>query len=332
LALRLAPGKRRDKFLAPFGPLSLFGLFAAWAVALVLGFGLVHQGLESRLNRPVAEGEPLPWTYVYLSGVTFFTLGYGDVTAAEPLGQFVTVVEAGLGFGFLAVVIGYLPVLYAAFSQRESTISLLDARASSPPSAAEFLLRLARGGSVAAAQPILAEWEHWCAALLESHLSYPVLSFYRSQHDNQSWLAALTTILDSCAVLLAGGVGPDVYQAQLTFAVARHAAVDLAMVFLTPPLPSPSNRLPPERLAGLRQQLREAGLSLRADVAALEKLDELRQLYEPFVEALGRYLLFAVPNFVPDGTPVDNWQTSAWMRRAAGLHRLPANVADDHDD
>jgi hypothetical protein len=284
------------------------------------------------LNRSNPEGAPSLWTYVYLSGVTFFTLGYGDVTAAEPVGQLVTVVEAGLGFGFLAVVIGYLPVLYAAFSRREATISLLDARAGSPPSAAEFLVRLARGGSIAVAQPVLAEWERWAAELLESHLSFPVLSYYRSQHDNQSWLAALTAILDSCAVLLAGGVGPDVYQAQLTFAVARHAAVDLAMVFRTRPSSAPSDRLPPESLAQLRQRLREAGLSLRADRAAQDKLDELRQLYEPFVNALGAFLLFAVPAFLPSGTPVDNWQTSAWMRRAAGLHRLPAEAADDHDD
>src|SRR5579884_1737528 len=325
---RLGPGKRREKFLAPFGPLPLFGLFTTWAVALLFAFALIHRGLGSRLNAPPADAEPTLWTYVYLSGTTFFTLGYGDVTAAEPAGRFLTVVEAGLGFGFLAVVIGYLPVLYAAFSRREATISLLDARAGSPPSAAEFLLRVARGGNPAAAAPVLAEWERWAAELLESHLSFPVLSYYRSQHDNQSWLAALTAMLDVCAVLLSGGAAEVVYQAQLTFAVARHAAVDLALVFRTPPRPPDPDRLPPERLTLLRQRLHEAGLPLRASQA---KTDELRRLYEPFVAALGDFLLFAVPPFVPEGAPVDNWQTSAWTRRAAGLSRLPAG-ADDHED
>src|SRR5262249_4912734 len=152
------------------------------------------------------------------------------------LGRALAVVEAGIGFGFLAVIIGYLPALYQAFSRRETAISLLDARAGSPPTAGEFLRRLGLAGGAAAAEPLLAEWERWAAELLESHLSFPVLSFYRSQHDNQSWLSTLSTILDTCSVLLVGVKGAGAYQAQLTFAMARHAAVDLALVFRTPPL------------------------------------------------------------------------------------------------
>ena len=111
-----------------------------------------------------------------------------------------TVIEAGMGFGFMAVIIGYLPVLYQAFSRREVGISLLDARAGSPPSAGQLMLRLVRTDRAAGATPLLAEWERWAAELLESHLSFAVLSSYRSQHDNQSWLAALTVALDACAI------------------------------------------------------------------------------------------------------------------------------------
>src|SRR5262249_8204919 len=163
--------------------------------------------------------------YLYLSGTTFFTLGLGDVTPGAPLGRTLTVVESGLGFFFLAVVVGYLPVLYQAFSGRETTISLLDARAGSPPSAGECLLRLARSGNLAAIDAVLVGWERWAAELLESHLSFPVLSYYRSQHDNQSWLAALASILDTCAILMVEIKNANLYQAQLTFAMARHAAV-----------------------------------------------------------------------------------------------------------
>src|SRR5579884_1913967 len=311
---RLGPGKRREKFLAPFGPLSLFGLFTTWAVALLFAFALIHRGLGSRLNAPPADAEPTLWTYVYLSGTTFFTLGYGDVTAAEPAGRFLTVVEAGLGFGFLAVVIGYLPVLYAAFSRREATISLLDARAGSPPSAAEFLLRVARGGNPAAAAPVLAEWERWAAELLESHLSFPVLSYYRSQHDNQSWLAALTTILDTCALILAAAPCKDVFQVQLTFAMARHAAVDLALVIHTPPRKVELDRLPPEAWQRLSEMLRSVGLDLRRGPAVEAKLTELRGMYEPFVNALADYFHFQLPPLFSEKVSVDNWQTSAWMR------------------
>ncbi len=324
-------GKRRANFLAVFGPLSMLGLFATWVLGLIVGFALLHAAVASPVIGPPGEQGGLH-TYLYLSGVTFFTLGPGDVTATSAFGRFLTVVEAGMGFGFLAVVIGYLPVLYQAFSRREVGISLLDARAGSPPSAGQLLLRLARAGAgVTRAAPLLAEWERWSAELLESHLSFPMLSFYRSQHDNQSWLAALTAALDACALLLTGAPDGELYQARLTFAMARHAAVDLALVFLARPLPPDPDRLSPERLARLRAALREAGLALRDDRAADDRLTELRALYEPFVNALARRLLFDLPPVWPETEPVDNWQTSAWTRRAAGIGDLPPpDPRDDH--
>src|SRR5207248_1750142 len=150
--------------------------------------------------------------YVYFSGTTFFTLGYGDLVPTGAWGRALSVAEAGIGFGFLATIISYLPVLYQTFSRREITISLLDARAGSPPTAGEFLRRLADAKAVAGTGVLLADWERWAAELLESHLSYPVLSYYRSQHDNQSWVATLTMILDTSALVIAGVNGADDYQ------------------------------------------------------------------------------------------------------------------------
>src|SRR5262249_513689 len=161
----------------------------------------------------------------------------------------------GLGFGFLAVIIGYLPVASQTFSRRELTISLLDARAGSPPSAAQLLLRVARSGDCSVVDSLLAEWERWGAGLLERHLSFPVLAYYRSQHNNQSWLAALTAILDTCSFLIAQVKDHNAYQARLTYAMARHAVVDLAMIFRTPPVKPQSNRLPPEQLRLLQKEL-----------------------------------------------------------------------------
>src|SRR5438034_10489195 len=120
---------------------------------------------------------------------------------------------------------------------------------------------MAAGRSLASAGPLLAEWERWSAELLESHLSFPVLGYYRSQHENQSWVGALTTILDTSALLIAGVEGPDRYQARLTFAMARHVAVDLALVFSTRPAPPP-DRLPEAELVRLWESLRGAGLRL----------------------------------------------------------------------
>jgi hypothetical protein len=230
----------------------------------------------------------------------------------------------------VAVIIGYLPVLYQAFSRREVSISLLDARAGSPPTAGQILLRLKNSGDPgAAADPFLAEWERWAAEVLESHLSFPVLSYYRSQHDNQSWLAALTAVLDTCALLIAGAKEACSYQAQLTFAMARHAAVDLALVFRTPPLAPDPDRLTDEQAWRLWELLGDAGVPLRDGPATQQKLTELRGMYEPFVNALAQFLLFNLPPILSDKPAVDNWQTSAWTRRTPGIGSLPAPAARD---
>ncbi|MBV9125822.1 MAG: two pore domain potassium channel family protein [Planctomycetes bacterium] len=329
LALRLPAGKRRQTFLSWFGPLSVLSLFSNWMLGLILGFAWLQEALGCVLQTP--DGKADFWTYLYLSGVTFFTVGYGDVTPAAPLGRLLAVAESGLGLGFLAVVIGYLPVLYQAFSRREVTISLLDARAGSPPSVAQVLFRVAQAGKADALDPFLAEWERWAAELLESHLSFPVLSHYRSQHDNQSWLAAVTTMLDTCTFLMVGVKNHNPYQAQLTFAMARHAVVDLALVFKTLPLAPDPERLSPDELRRLQLWLRQAGLDLREGPASDARLAEIRGMYEPFVNALAQHFLLALPPILPAEEVTDNWQRSAWMRRASGFGSLPlANVEDDH--
>ena len=138
-------------------------------------------------------------------------------------------------------------MLYQAFSHREVTITLLDARAGSPPTAAQLLIRIARQGNLAALDRFLGEWERWAAEVLESHVSFPVLSFYRSQHDNQSWLAAITAMLDASALVVAAVPKQDRSQAWMAFAMGRHVVVDLAQAFYAPPLDPPDDRLSEER-------------------------------------------------------------------------------------
>src|SRR5512140_3199011 len=179
-----------------------------------MGFALIEWGAGSSVKAP--EAHPGFWTDLYMSGVTFFTLGFGDVTPVSALSRIVDVAEAGMGFGFLAIIIGYLPVMYQAFSQREVNVSLLDERAGSPPTAVELLRRHTWDDDPAVLNAFLKDWERWSAELLESHLSYPVLGYFRSQHDNQSWVAAITAILDATALCQLGIDGAPARQAELT--------------------------------------------------------------------------------------------------------------------
>jgi len=320
VAVKLPP-RPRQSALNAYGPLMLLSLFALWAACLIVGFALLQWGFGSHLD--LVRGQPGFGADLYMSGTTFFTLGLGDVTPNDPIARILTVVEAGTGFGFLAVVIGYLPVLYQAFSRREINISLLDARAGSPPTAEELLRRHA--ADPIAFERLLADWERWSAELMESHLSYPALAFYRSQHSNQSWLAALTTVLDASAFAVASLDGSVARQARLTFAIARHAVVDLAQIFLAPPREIVVDRLPPPALAHVRGMLAKAGVEVRTGDAVDQKLQELRRLYEPYVAALGARFLFTVPDFVAGAERFDNWRTSAWEKvstsraRAAGV-------------
>ncbi len=313
---KMHAGNRREFYLSYFGPLSLILLLILWAIFLTLGYALLQWGSGSPVISP--EKPATFATYLYMSGVTFITLGFGDVAPLTGMGRLLAVMEAGTGFGFLALVIGYVPVIYQAFSRRETDISLLDARAGSPSSASELLRRHTREQMQATTlTSYLHEWEIWSAQVLESHLSYPVLMYYRSLHERQSWLAALTTILDTCSILMVGFEGISIPAARTTFAMARHAAVDLAQVFGTPPQQPAQSRLPSSEFIRLRDALAEVGLRLRNEDTAEERLAELRKIYEPFVQALANHLLVNLPPWIPATRTVDDWQTSAWDHFAA---------------
>jgi hypothetical protein len=293
-----------------YGPLVLIILLVTWAVLLIVGFALIQWGLGSPLSEPY--GRPGFGTDIYMSGTTFITLGLGDVAPRTSVARALTVIEAGIGFGFLALMLSYLPVLFTAFSRREVNISLLDARAGSPPSGLELLRRSGASKALESLDVFLLEWERWSGELLESHLSYPGIAYFRSQHPNQSWVAALTAIMDCCSLILVGVDGMPTAQARLTFAVARHATVDLCQVLGVTPIVPEQDRLPPEDLEVVRTVLAKAGIPLIERPGLVEDLTGLRALYEPFVSGLSDRLLFTLPDFLPQSDARDNWESSAW--------------------
>ena len=314
IAARIRKPARQQSFLGYFGPLSLFLLLAFWAAGLIFGFALLQFGggkHEQLGNEPITFGR-----IVYQSGETFFTLGYGDIVPTSGLSRALSVIEAGMGFAFLGVVIGYLPVIYGSFSRREIQISMLDSRAGSPPTAAEFLVRLAGktenpGIDQIVFDEVLRDWEHWSAELLESQLSYPVLSFFRSQHSNQSWLGALMTMLDVTSLVITGIEGIHPGQAKLTFAMARHAAVDLAQVVNARYNPAAPERLTSADFDALRDALAQAGLQLRSTPEARQKLNNLRMMYEPYVQSTAVNLMMTLPPWRQPVKTRDDWQAGS---------------------
>ncbi|HEY0796996.1 MAG TPA: potassium channel family protein [Acidisarcina sp.] len=322
---RICTPRTRETAFSFYGPLSLIFLIMVWAGTLLIGFSLLYFGLGSPFNDVLGRHVDF-LTDLYVSGTTIFTLGLGDIVPHYGWTRILIILESGTGLAFVAVVIGYFPVLYGAFSRRESTISLLDARAGSPPTALELLRRHSFEGGNDALVLLLEEWERWSAELLESHISYPLLCYFRSQHTNQSWLSALVAVLDTCSLLIAGVQGHPARQAQLTFAMARHALVDLSQVFGLMPKAPATDRLPPAQFEKLYSELCQASISVCRDNNSKERLLAMRALYEGHAETLSDYLCMPMPPWVPSHAHKDNWQTVARLRAEA-----EANTAEVND-
>jgi hypothetical protein len=311
---RFLPTVRRESWLGAYGPASLILLIGLWAIFQIVGFGMVHWGISTPIG-----GHPkmLLEEYFFFSGGCFFTVG-SDYLPTNHFCHFLAILESGLGFAFLGLVIGYVPVIAAQFGQREAQITLFDARAGSPSTAYELYRRYAENDDLESMTVLLKEWEKWCAELLQSFMSYPILAWYRSQHDAQSWLSAVTTILDACALAQLGfdeslpWATRLVRQSKLTFAIARHLLIDLALITRTPPDCGGVDRLPPDQFRRLQLQLEASGISTCSAPLADKKLREIREQYEPYLVALGKRLRLDVPPFITEESRPDNWETSAF--------------------
>lgn len=305
LTSRIQRGRQREHLLSIYGALSMVVLFTVWISGLMLGFGLLLWAVETDAG---VTPPPTIGTQLYLSGATFFTLGYGDLVPRSPLARLLMIFEAGTGLGFIAVVIGYLPVLYQLFSRREAAVIRLDGRAGSPPTAVGLLRR--HGGEDGPAQVLmlLRDWETWGSELLESHLSYPMLAYYRSQHADQSWLAALTVVIDCCALILVGIERVPPLQARMTFTMARQILVELAQSFgVAPSRYTGGDRLDHPTFLQLEQNLSDAGFDWET-ADAEELLAALRATYEPLLDGLASYLLLPLPGWMPDDADRDHWE------------------------
>ena len=233
---RLLSPSNADQLLGFFGPLALLIELAVWTFGLMVGFGLVEWA---------GTGGDFGARLFTSSGLFLSAEGASGSTFVHAIDLF----EAATAIGVLFIVIGYLPAIYGAFSRRETAVSRLATRAGSPPAAGRILARAAGRERWRELERDLREWEEWAAELMETHLSYPLLGYYRSQHVGQNWLAALTAMVDVAAFVKA--VDPDVDAAEVTFAIGRHALADLLVLELPPWLPADREEKPLVRLPGV---------------------------------------------------------------------------------
>ena len=326
LTERIRSHRVRERVYSAYGPASLLLLLGMWATMLVLGFACIYFAMGTPFADTLnGHASPLAnfRTDLYVSGTTLFTLGLGDVTPQRHLARLAVVLESGTGLGFVALVIGYLPVLYQAFSRREVSVAMLDGRAGSPPTATELLRRHGYEGGEKDLARLLEEWERWSAEILETHISYPILCYYRSQHDHQSWLGGLVAVLDACALLITTVDGTTARQAQLTFAMGRHALLDLGHVFevdsTVPALTTDpgGERLTQQTFSRLCGELGDMHMRLCGDPASQHRLTAIRALYEPQAQALSSYLRMSLPLWVPEAKMNDPWTKVAELRMGA---------------
>jgi hypothetical protein len=297
---RLLPDRAADTMLGIYGPMGLLINLTLWVLALMVGYACLEWSLSAHLHGPRAS----------VFGDDFF---FSAASLVSTGARVVQVLAAASGLAVLTIVIGYLPALFQAFSQREATVSRLDARAGSPPAASRLVMRTTQRGGWGALADYMSEWESWVAELMETHLAYPVLAYFRSQHVNKSWLSALCTVLDSCALAIAAAPLGTVDPARFTFAIGRHAVVDLTYTFHVQPAASAPERLPDGDLDQLLGALREAGVQLGAEPAEIRaRLRHMRGLYEPYVQALAVRLALPLPPWIAPESPSDNWRTTEW--------------------
>ncbi len=286
-ARKIDDPRRRERFLVPYGPVSLVGLLAVWVALMVLGWGMVWWGLQSHM-----EGIDDFVAAVYFSGVTFLTIGYGDIVAEGGGSRLLAVVEGLMGILTTAMVIGLLPTLFGAYMRRESKLLTLD-DLTEQVTPLGFLRRYADGGNLA---PLYAEfrtWDDWCADVYDSHTAYPMLLWFRSRQAGRSWSVGLGIVLETATYILAAVDEPKHHEAQSLYrrgvmlldSLRGHEQIQL------PPPPVIPDEVIRQSFQDVYDTLVEFGLPVRPFEDALAREHALRADYVPVLYGLGEVLL-----------------------------------------
>jgi len=226
LSQRTTSLDRSERRLAAFGPLSLLVFFFIWGVAIVLGYGLVFYGLADQFRPALSDFA----TSFYVSATTLVPLSYGDFVPEMGLARAFIVAESVTGIGVAAVAITLLFSLYDAFRSREEAVIALDALAGAPPAGVYILEYAALRGLRPQLRDTFEEWRKWTAMVLESHLAYPWLFFFRSSHDNEAWINSFAAVMDAALLVVSTVEEESEGSAHLMLIVGNHFAEDTAWV------------------------------------------------------------------------------------------------------
>ncbi len=276
------PGRSHDTILGLFAPAATVALLGAWLVTLIVGYGLILYALRDEL-RPVP---PDLGSAIYFAASSVLTLGFGDIVADGAPARIVVVVASVTGLGTVALVVTFLFSLYASYQRREIRVVALQAAAGAPPSAVALLENYAQLGLVGRLPDLFLEWETWAVEVLDSHVAYPLLGFFRSSHDNLSWISALGTVLDAASLVLTTITDVPRGEAKLAKRVGTHLVEDIHNLGFHRGGPTSLDR---EAFDAACHRLEEAGYALQAHDAAWPHFEAARATYAPRLEAMARY-------------------------------------------
>jgi hypothetical protein len=277
-------GEHREGFLSLYAPLTLLSLLFLWLVGLLVGWSLVYLAARSSL-----QGETGYFSLLYYSGTCLFTLGFGDILPVGAPVRLAALAEAGTGLITMALAISYLPVLYAAYGRRESRLLTLDDPSGRRIEPTALVRIWAPGADVDRLYRFFGEWEGWTADILESHVSYPMLALFRSQHRGQSWITALGVVLDAAVLTCAVVPGAELREPYFMYRRGRRALHEIVRR-----LPqSYQHQAPLERrhFDVAYERMGATGLPRRDADEAWTRLQEYRETYATSLQALIDYLL-----------------------------------------
>ncbi|PZR57045.1 MAG: hypothetical protein DLM50_06920 [Candidatus Meridianibacter frigidus] len=274
---------RREDFLGAFAPSLLVILFASWAFTLIFGYGLIFVALRDQLNPPATF-----WKALYFAGTSFLTIGFGDVVGSTGIARLVSIAAGASGLAVVAVVTAFLFSVFAAFQRREVFVVNVSAHSGAPPSGIGLLTTYGEGQMIEELSSLFAAGQQWAAEVMESHLAYPVLAFFRSSHDYESWVGALGTLLDASALILSATEGNAARgQAQVMYELGRHLTHDFARYFRLRLRDGPG--IERFEFSGALARLEQVGFPIRDEDTAWRKFAAVRGTYAPALAAMASF-------------------------------------------